>query len=309
MTEGSFGRRMTILAAVVAFAFAVLVTRLWFLQVLAAEDFVTAAESNRVRLVPLPAPRGSIVDRNGEPLATNKLRRTITVDRQKITDEQEQQVLEGLAGLLDVPAAELERSLNDPNYLPFQPIPVYENAPKKAVFHIVEHPRDFPGVDVIETLSRSYPHGPLAPHVMGYLGVISESELEDPSFAGHLPSQRVGRGGVEQSYEGSLHGENGWLKVEVNAEGRTLRDLGQKDPQPGSDVVLSLDWEIQDLAQETLREAIGAARTQVIDASGSYAQAPAGAVVVLDPNNGQVLAMASFPTYDPRLFLGGISTR
>ncbi|MGH2724910.1 MAG: penicillin-binding protein 2 [Actinomycetota bacterium] len=300
---------MTTLAAVVAFAFAALVTRLWFLQVLAAEEFRTAADSNRVRLVPLLAPRGSILDRGGELLVTNRERRTITIDRQEITDEQEAEVLKRLAERLDVPVSLLERNLEDPNYLPYQPIPVYEDAPKKVVFYIVEHPQEFPGVNYAKTPVRHYVHGSLAAHLVGYLGQISPAELEDPSFSDHLPGQRVGRGGVEQYYESSLHGENGWLKLEVNAEGRTLGDLGRNEPTPGNELWLSLDWETQDLAQETLRQAIGAARTQVVDASGFYAQAPAGAVVVLDPNNGHVLAMASFPTYDPRVFLGGISRR
>jgi penicillin-binding protein 2 len=311
MTEGSYGRRMTALAAVIAVAFAALVTRLWFLQVLASEQYQGQAETNRVRLVPVPAPRGRILDRNGNPLVENKQAFVITVDRSKVADEAA--LLEDLAELLDVPAEQLQENLSDPDYLPYQPVPIYEHTPKKLAVYIDTRLDEFPGVAIEVAGLRTYVtygSGPLAPHLLGYLGEISPDELDDPSFAGHLPGQLVGRGGVEQFYEQSLRGETGWKKIEVDAAGDVLGTIGVEEPVPGNDLQLSLDSEIQELAEATRAEAIGAARHNVYDEeTASFVKAPAGAVVVMDPDTGHVLAMASFPTFDPTIFLDGVTDK
>jgi penicillin-binding protein 2 len=315
MTEGSFGRRMTALAAVIAVAFAALVTRLWFLQVLAADQYVDQANSNRVRLVPVPAPRGRILDRNGNPLVTNTQAFVMTIDRSKVEDERA--LLKDLAAVpgWDVKVKELEARLNDLDYLPYQPVPVYDRTPKKVAVYIETHAEDFPGVDFEVTGLRTYvaygpqgQAGPLAPHLLGTLGEINQEELNDPSFAGHLPGQLVGRGGVEQYYEDELSGESGWRKIEVDAAGDVLGTIGFQPGTPGNDLMLSLDSDIQQLAQQTLAEAIGAARHNVLDEETlSFVKAPAGSVVVMDPDNGHVVAMASFPTYDPRIFLDEVT--
>ncbi|HEX2031944.1 MAG TPA: penicillin-binding protein 2 [Actinomycetota bacterium] len=308
MTDGTLGKRLTALSAVVAFAMATLVVRLWFLQVLAAEEFQQAANSNRVRLIPLVAPRGRILDRNGEFLVTNKPTRTVFVDRRKVEDEDA--LLERLSDLLNAPVEELRENLHDPDYLPYQPVPVWEGAKPGAVLYLAEHRDEFPGVSYALTGTRFYTHGGLAPHLLGYLGEINPTELKDPSFSDHLPGEKVGRGGVEQYYEHFLHGDNGWLKMEVNSSGRTLGTLGREPPVPGHDLWLSLDWKVQQLAQDTLADAVGASRGSIYnEETGTYSQSSAGAVVVLDPNNGQVLAMASFPSYNPRVFLHGLTFR
>jgi penicillin-binding protein 2 len=308
VTEGSYGRRMTALAAVIAFTFAALITRLWFLQVLAGEEYQGRAETNRVRLVPVPAPRGQILDRNGDPLVTNEQTIVLTVDRSKVKDEDA--LLSDLAALLHVAPEELRSRLHDPDYLPYQPVPVWERTPDEVAFYISERMEDYPGVDFEVTGARTYVtygHGPLAPHLLGYLGEINQGELDDPSFSGHLPGQLVGRGGVEQFYEHFLRGEPGWQKLEVDATGDVLGTIGRQQPDPGDDLVTSLDRRIQDLAQETLASAIGSARQTVVGPNGFFVKAPAGSVVVLDPNTGHVLAMASFPTYDPRKFLNELT--
>jgi penicillin-binding protein 2 len=311
MTEGSYGKRMTALAAVIAFTFAALVTRLWFLQVLASEQYQGQAETNRVRLVPVPAPRGRILDRSGDPLVENKQGFVITVDRSKVEDEAA--LLADLADLLHVPVKQLEDRLNDPDYLPYQPVPIYDQTPKEVAVYIDTRLDEFPGVALEVAGLRTYVRygsGPLAPHLLGYLGEIGPGELADPSFASHLPGQLVGRGGVEQYYEQSLRGETGWKKIEVDASGDVLGTIGVQEPVPGNDLHLSLDRSMQELAQVTLAEAIGAARHNVLDEETlSHVKAPAGSVVVMDPDNGHVLAMASFPTFDPSIFLDGVTDR
>jgi penicillin-binding protein 2 len=305
--EARFRTRMTALTAVVAFAFAALVTRLWFLQVLAAEEYRGAAETNRVRLVPIPAPRGEILDRHGEPLVINHPTHVITVDLSKVRNERG--LLSRLSEVLGVSTAELSRRLHDPDFLPYQPVPVHQGASKREILSIVERPQEFPGVDYQTIGVRRYVHGDLAPHLLGYLGEISPEELEDPSFADHVPGQLVGRDGVEQYYEHFLHGEDGVLKLEVDSSGNVIGELSRRAPAPGNQLVLSIDAEIQELAQDTLGKAAEAARTIYDDGIGGYLEASAGAVVVLDPDTGHVLAMASFPSYDPRVFQDEVTTK
>ncbi len=308
MTDARIGRRMTALAAAIAFAFAALVTRLWFLQVLAAEEYRERAAGNSVRLIPIPAARGRILDRNGEPLVDNRRTVVITIERNEVRDEAV--LLDQLAELLDTTTINLEERLNDPDFLPFQPVPVYEGAPEPVAIYIKEHADEFPGVDFEEVGVRRYVHGALAPHVLGYLGEISPDELLDPSFAHVRPGQLVGRGGVEQQYERFLRGRDGLQKQEVDAQGEVQANLGREEPAPGDDLVLSIDADIQDLAQDTLETAVTQARASVFDEeTASYVKATAGAVVVMDPDDGHVLAMASYPTYDPRVFLGGFTQR
>jgi penicillin-binding protein 2 len=291
------------LAAVTAFAFSALVTRLWFLQVLAAEEYRDRATGNYVRLIPVPAARGRILDRGGRPLVDNRRAVVITIDRQEVEDEEA--LLGELSVLLDEPTAELAERLHDPDYVPYQPVPVYEGAPETVAIYLKEHADDFPGVDFRETGVRRYVEGGLAPHALGYLGQVSPEELKDPSFADIRPGQLVGRGGVEQSYEEYLRGEDGWLKQEIDASGELQGVLGRQDPTPGNDVVLAIDGEIQRLAEDTLAEAVEQARS--IPTLTGLLKATGGAVMVLDPNDGHVLAMASFPSYDPEIFLDGLT--
>jgi penicillin-binding protein 2 len=296
---------MTALAGVVAVLFAALVTRLWFLQVLAGDEYREEARGNFVRLVPVTAPRGRILDRNGQPLVDNSPTVAITVDRQKVENEEE--LLFRLAELLDAPVDELTDRYNDPDFLPFQPVPVYVGAPEPVAIYLEEHSEEFPGVDSEQIGVRRYVNGGIASHLLGYLGEISPEELEDPSFSDHRPGELVGRGGVEQFYEQYLRGESGWVKQEVDASGEVQGSIGYEPPEPGDDLVLAVDAQIQALAEDTLNEAVTQARG--IATLTGYLKATAGAVVVMDPNDGRVLALASHPSYDPRLFLDGLTDR
>jgi penicillin-binding protein 2 len=305
MTDDKAAGRIKIIAWLVAFMFAALSTRLWFLQVLATEDYRARAETNRVRLVPQPAPRGRILDRTGHVLVGNRGRIQITVDPTKI--EEPEQVLIKLSNLLNVPAADLAAEINSGKYLPFEPIPVVQDAEEGVVYQLAEHRSEFPGVSWEVDGVREYPYGRLAVHLLGYLNEINDQEIKDPAFRGYRPGALVGRGGVEQRYERFLRGQEGWLKLEVNAQGKVLDELGSKAARPGHDVVLSIDRGIQTLAEDSLEEGIQAAKTIVDDESGYYLKAPAGSVVVMDPRNGRILAMASFPNYDPEFFLGHVT--
>jgi penicillin-binding protein 2 len=301
---------MKVLAALVAFMFAALTTRLWFLQVLASEEFLALADQNQVRLVPTDPLRGQVLDRKGNVLVGNRPTTVVLVDKREM-EGREEEVLLRLSELLDVPVSDFVDRLNSVKYLPYQPIPVAEDVHKQDIFYIEEHPLQFPGVTYEIDSVRSYPQGKLAAHVLGYVGEISDKQLlEDPSFIGYRPGQVVGKGGVEATYEPDLFGESGLRELLVNAQGVVLDpQFRERRPMPGNNVVLSIDADIQTLAERTLQEGITLARNLKHEETGKYFEAPGGAVIVMNPRNGQVLALASNPSYDPRLFLGGLSSR
>ena len=191
MTEGRTGLRLKVFAALVAFMFAALTTRLWFLQVLAAGQFRDQAKQNAVRLMDLPAPRGRILDDNGNLLVKNRVSLVVTVNKQAAGSRLEEELYR-LSKLLDVPAAELAARVEDPRYYVFQPVPVQADVGKRMDFYISEHEKEFPGVAVVAEPVRVYPEGSLAAHVLGYLGQISPEQLKDPAFAGYRAGDEVG---------------------------------------------------------------------------------------------------------------------
>ncbi|HVM12185.1 MAG TPA: penicillin-binding protein 2 [Actinomycetota bacterium] len=307
MTEGKAAARLRVLAWAVVVMFGALMTRMWFLQVMASDEYRQAADDNRVQVAPIPAARGRILDRNGDLLVQNRTSRVVTVKRSDV--ENEEALLLKLSRVLGVDADELGERLDDPDYGPFEAIPVAEDVPEETILYLAERQREFPGVDYGTIGVRDYPNGSLAAHILGYLGQINEQELHTPPFRGYRPGQAVGRGGVEQMYERYLHGKDGHQAYEVDARGRRMGRLKGTAPVEGNDVVLTIDRKIQKAAEEALSEGVSSARQIVHEESGSYLKAAAGAVVVLDARDGEVLAMASYPTYDPRAFLEGLTQR
>jgi penicillin-binding protein 2 len=307
MTEGKTGGRLKLLAALVLVMFAALTTRLWFLQVLAAEQFRDQATNNAVRLVEIPARRGRILDTSGEALVDNRLSLVITMSRQGAGDDKED-VLYRLSQLLDVPASELGERLDDPNYYPYSPIPLAVDVPEKVDWFIREHASDFPGVEVQRLPVRDYPLGSSAAHILGYLGQISQEKLDSPAFANYAPGDLVGVAGVESVYEHDLVGTPGLEKYLVNSAGETLRQIGQTEPpKPGDDVYLTVDADTQRLAEESLRLGIANARTVFDEATQKHLLATAGAVIVMNPDTGGIEAMASYPTFQPSAFTQSMS--
>ncbi len=301
MTQGRALGRLKVLAGLLAFMLAALVTRLWFLQVLAAEDYRELARNNSVRLVEVPAPRGRILDANGDVLVGNRLSLVLTVNRQELGDRAEE-VLLRLSELLGVSARELGRQMQDPRYYSYQPVPIARDVPEEVWYFIAEHREDFPGVVAVEVPVRTYPHGELAAHVLGYVGEISGEELQQERFRDYAPGDVVGKTGVEAVYERYLRGTKGLEKYLVNAEGETVRRLGGQAPEPGDDLVLGIDLRIQRLVERSLAEGMARARAVFDAASGRTLRADAGAALVVDPDTGAIVAMASLPSFDPRIF-------
>jgi penicillin-binding protein 2 len=307
LTGGRTTIRLRLLAGIVAFMFATLVTRLWFLQVLAVEKAKHDAANNATRLVSVPAPRGQIVDDQGVPLVTNRMSLEVTVNRQEAGSRLES-VLYRLSQVLGVSAEELGRRAEDIRYYSYQPVPVAVDVSRRVDFYISERADEFPGVQVVPVPVRRYPQGTLAAHVLGYLGQISAAQLKEPSFANYQAGDEVGKTGIEAVYEHDLQGTKGWVKYRVNSANRNLGELGEQPPVPGDTVHLTLDLGIQRLAEDTLAAGIQHARSVVDTSTGQPLRANAGAIVVLDPTTGAIQALASYPTYDPSYFTTGHTT-
>jgi len=307
VTETKTRARMKVLATLMVLMFAAITTRLWFLQVLASQQFTRLASQNELRLVPIDPLRGQILDRNGHLLVGNRPATVVLVDRRGMNGHDDQ-VLFRLSNLLHVPVQDFLDRLGSVKYLPYQPVPVAEDVPQRAVFYIEEHHDLFPGVSYQIDPLRFYPGGSLGAHVLGYTGEISSKQLAEAAFSTYRPSELVGQSGVEAAYERYLHGANGIRGIQVDAQGHVLNDdYSTKPATAGDNVVLSIDQQIQDLSERSLSLGIQLARHTADRNSGQYLRATGGAVIVMDPRNGQILSLASNPTYDPSIFAGGLS--
>lgn len=290
--------RFAALGFVVFVVLGVLLARLWSMQVLNGSEFVVLAEDNRVREISLEAPRGRILDREGTPLVTNRPTLAVCVAPTVIEDEE---LLYDLSALLDVPVDEIRDRLESTREAPLTPRVITLDASAETVAYLAEHESEFPGVEIQARAVREYPLGDQAAHVLGYTGEVSEDQLDEEEFEGYVLGDVVGKTGAERQFESVLQGTKGFRRFEVDASGRPRQVIEEGEPIPGSDVVLTIDSDVQAVAEQALVNAMNDARKD------EYDNARAGAAIALDVRTGEVLAMASAPTFDPTLFLGGIS--
>jgi len=292
--------RFAALAGVVLLVLGLLFVRLWTMQVLSGSAYAAQADQNRVREITTVAPRGRILDRNGKELVANRATMAVVVAPSARDDED---LLNRLSALLDVPAADLKERVESVKEAALASRVVAIDVPLSVVAYLSEHESQFPGVEVEMRAVREYPQGKLAAHVLGYTGEISETEMADPEFKDYDPTDVVGKAGSEKSFESVLQGDRGRKLLEVDAAGQPRRVIAETEPEPGRDVMLTIDSEVQAVAEKALGDALKDAHQQ------KYPKARAGAIVALDVRNGEVLAMASAPSYDPTMFLGGVSTK
>jgi penicillin-binding protein 2 len=290
---------------VVISLFAALLARLWYLQVLAAPQLKVEAQQNSVRLVETEATRGRILDRKGRVLVGNRTSNAVVVDRHTVDKHPE--LLARLSSVLGVPEPELRAHALDPRFTPFKPVPVAEDVPKDKLVYIREHQSDFPGVDGVQITRRDYPEGTLAAHLLGYVGQINDKELAAHKAEGYKQGDTIGKGGIEAAYEAELRGKPQIEKLEVDSKGKVLRSLGVQPAVPGHDVQLTIDLDAQRLVEDSLVKGLDLAHSYYDRNTGKPYVAPAGSAVVLDPRDGSVVAMASYPTYDPKEYIDGIS--
>jgi penicillin-binding protein 2 len=317
MSEGVPRLRLSVLGVVAVALFAALFARLYDLQIVGSPEFQVQAEANRVRLVQIPAPRGRILDRNGKVLVDNRIAVLVAVNRSEFNDlpEDERNVLVmRLTGELNrvgknITAEKLTRRVNDERFSRYAPVPVASDVPEELKIYLEEHAAEFPSVTVERTAVRTYPYRQLGANVVGYVGKINETELAAVGQEKAKPytlNDDIGKTGVEETYESDLRGTPGLRQIEVDAQGDAVRVIKETLPEPGSDVVLTLDIDLQALAQRKLEQGLAAARGRAARNGNPENRGTRGAVVVEDPNNGQVMAMASYPTYDPTAFVDGI---
>ncbi|MDE0269525.1 MAG: penicillin-binding protein 2 [Acidimicrobiaceae bacterium] len=325
--------RLRIVGLVVLCLLAALFSRLWYLQILETKKFQTKASSNVLRIMHEEAPRGRIFDAKGRILVDNEVAYSVMVDRndfsEKLNENEQQEVIVRLAQILSLSghltkAAEISTRLSSHDFGPFDKVPVAIDINLDLLSYLGERSANFPGVSVEERTIRTYPYGNLAAHVLGYVGSINQQEyntknaLTDPKDADakvYRISDEIGKSGVERTFEDDLRGIPGQRVVEVNAFNEMVLEHQQlyREPVPGNDIHLTIDIDLQQLLERQLQHGLATAKTQSIPETGEEQpvtpgfRAPAGAGVVLDPRNGSVLAMASFPTYDPAEFVSGIS--
>ncbi len=319
MSPESFRLRIGFLVLLTLVAFAALVARLWYLQVLSSEELGEVAVANTIRELYEPAPRGRIYDRNGNVLVDNRRSRVVTVNRfifeNDFEPEQQSDLVLRLATEISragrlTKIFEINDALADPRYGPLDSVPIATDVTENFEIVLAERRDEFAGVETAIRSVRVYPYGDLAAHVLGYVSLLSEEQYEqlvdDPK--NYRRNDEIGQTGIEASFETVLRGTPGRTRIEVDNLGDPVRVIEQVEPVAGSDVHLTLDIDIQGLVEQELVAALAEARQQQPEEPNepSY-NAPAGSMVVLDPNGADLVAIASFPTYSPGEFVSGIS--
>lgn len=280
-------KRAVVGAVFVLLLTSVLLVRLYYLQVVQFEHHTTLAENNRIHVQPIPPSRGLIYDRNGVIIADNRPSFSLTLTRERAGDWPK--ILDEIVAVLELGPD--ERALFEKRVRqgrrPFEPVPVLFELSEEQIARIAINQFRLPGVEVAAQLVRHYPLGEHFAHSVGYVGRINEKELKELDPVAYSGTHHIGKTGIERFYENQLHGQVGYEEVETNARGRVLRVLKRTDPIPGKDIFLSLDVRLQEAAEKAL-----AGRR--------------GAVVAIQPQTGEVLAMVSQPSFDPNPFVTGI---
>jgi len=287
------GSRISVAFVGVLLLFGILIFRFYHLQIVNYEAYVTRAESNRIQVQPVPPNRGLIFDRNGVLLAENRPSYTLSIVKERTPDLEK--TLAAVATLIDVGEDDLAnfRKALSQRRRPYESVPLRYHLTEEEIARIAVNEYALEGVEVEAQLVRYYPYGELFAHTIGYVGRISERELanfDDQMYRRYSGTHSIGKIGVEKYYEEELLGEVGSQHVEVNAHGRVLRTLERIDPVPGKDIYLNLDIEVQKAAAEAM-----AGRR--------------GAVVAIEVATGGLLALVSTPSFDPNLFVTGISVQ
>jgi len=325
MSERSW-RRLVVVQVLIASMMIALMGRLYYMQIAAAPIYQAAALDNQSRDVVTPAPRGMILDDRGVPLAMNRTGLVISMDHatMKHLKDGGKDLLTRLVNILGTTYVDLEArttlcgetkvpTVGCWNGSPYQPIPLTNSADASMALQIIEHAEQYPGVTAEPQGFRTYPEsdGANAAHLLGYVGLVSPEELKKPSSiaAGLHQYDLVGKAGLEYQYDTDLRGESGVRRVVVDRTGAITRVVSDTLPIPGNHLVTSIDARVQAVAETQLAAAIARARAGAPGDRRGPHKADSGAVVVMDVTNGRIIAMASYPTYDPNIWATGLSNK
>ena len=276
--------QLSLFAYIFMIACLILIVRLWQLQILQGEKYRELSEANRLRVIATPAPRGIIFDRNGIPLVKNSSYFYASI----MPDEFDLDTLQSLSGILNIPVDEMQEILKKNGVSPLAPIRLKQGLSFEEVAYIESRRSDFPGLIIEVEVGREYIYGEVGSHLIGYLGKLTPAQAKDPSFKEVPREAFIGQWGVEKLFDTSLRGSPGTTVTEINALGRELRLLKGQQPLKGEDVTLSIDINLQKEAEKAFGER-------------------AGALVAINPDNGELLGLISKPSFDPNLFTRGIT--
>ncbi len=327
----SIALRVAVIVGIAAVMFGIVFFRLWFLQILSGQEFVAQANDNRLSSVKVVAPRGYIVDRKGETIVGNRAGEAVGIRLMDVPKGTLDQELATLVPILHMKTGELRKRIKDylypstlqqnadgswSSFLTWQKVTDGEitgldlivlkhDVSRKVVTYLKERTLQFPGVEIQDESLRSYPQGDMAAQVLGHLGEISAEQLKLQHFKGYSPGDVVGYDGLEFTYDKWLRGRDGVARIEVDAFGRPKQTapVGGRMPDAGDTLVTTIDSKVQAAAEEALRTGISLAH-----ANHQY-EANGAAAVVMDVKNGDVLGMASYPTFDPNVWVGGMKQK
>lgn len=284
---GQIQKRIFFLYPAVIGIFILLLLRVWFLQIIKGDYYKDLSENNRMRTVYLNPQRGLIYDRNGKIVVNNAPGFSLYLVPEDIKNRND--TIKSLGSILEMEPGEIEMQLNtkrnQPSYLP---VKIKGNLSMREVAMLEIHKMDLPGIRIGAESQRNYPHGVLAAHLVGYVGEVSSAQLKESGLEDLIPSSIVGHYGAEKRYDSALRGKTGKKIVEVDAVGRETNMLRIDQPTPGDDIYLTIDLDLQKEAEEALG-------------------VEAGAIVAMDPDNGEILAMVSHPAFDPNTLSHGVT--
>jgi penicillin-binding protein 2 len=275
-------------------ALIVCVLRLYNLQIIHGDYYLERAVNQRLRLIPIPAPRGAILDRHGKVLVESRPIYDVVVQREKGRKVDLDTLAAALPGALDLDPDLLDQRFREIRTNPaYESILIKENATTEDIVWVEAHALEYPSLHIEQRPQRHYPEDGLLAHVLGYVGEISSKQLESPNYHGYEPGDIIGKEGIEATYDRLLRGRDGSRKVIVDSLGRIREVVETTEPTPGQDLVTTIDLDLQLAAEQQLRNS----------------PSKRGVIIAMDPNNGEILALASYPTFDANLFTERISTR
>lgn len=301
-------RRVAILGLIMLGGFALLFARLWFMQVVSGNDYRKQAEGNRIREISVEAPRGKILDRNGRVLVRNREALTISVVPAEMR-AQKSVVIARLSRLLGMGQKDIAYKIEKSQAPNQRAVLITSDVGEETIAYVREHQREFPGVIAGARPVREYPYSSLAAHLIGYLGEISPELLKERKKEGYLAGDEVGLNGIEAVYDEELRGEVGKYKLEVDANGNSIREISRVEARSGQNLRSTIDQDVQALVEAALKSGVDYARTRQDPESPKKYQATGASAVVLDPKTGEILGMASYPTFNLNDFVGGISQK
>jgi penicillin-binding protein 2 len=299
--------RIAVLGVLAVTIFCALFFRLWALQVISGERYLEDARNNQIRPYRAAAPRGSIVDRNGRILVSNVPGTLVQIwpaALDGVPDAERTRMLRRLARLLRIPPREIRAAVAAGKSDPLTPITIADGVSEQRIEYLLEHQTQFPGVQIAQTHLRHYEEGSIGAQLLGFVGEVTKEQLKTMAKRGYAPGDRVGQTGVEATYDQFLRGTPGVGRVYVDALGRVTspRQFSQL-PEAGNNIRLTIDADVQKAAEDALEYGI---RLAIED--GEWAAA-GGALVAMDPRNGEIIALASNPTFDPSVYVGRVSPK